>query len=80
MNWKAIKVHNGAKLFKIHNFTYMVKGTTYALEIDEYYDGSFTGHGEHSTDKNSFVESVTAKSMEECMEQLLQRIGARQGL
>lgn len=80
MNWKAIKVHSGAKLFRVHNFTYMVKGTTYNLEIDEYHDGSFTGHGEHSTDKNSFVESVTARSMEECMEQLLQRIGTRQGL
>lgn len=80
MNWKAIKVHSGAKLFKVHNFTYMVKGSTYHLEIDEYQDGSFTGHGEHSTDKNSFVESVTAKTIEDCMEQLLQRIGARQGI
>lgn len=79
MNWKAIKVHPGGKLFKVHNFTYMVKGVTYHLEVDEYNDGTCTGHGEHSTDKNTFVESVNGKSIEECLGLLVDRIGSRLG-
>lgn len=79
MNWKAVKVAGGAKLFKVHNFTYMVKGVTYHLEVDEFHDGSCTGHGEHSTDKNSFVESVNAKSVEDCLNLLVERIAARVG-
>lgn len=77
MNWKAVKVQPGGKLFKVHNFTYMIKGVTYHLEVDEFHDGTCTGHGEHSTDKNSFVESVNAKSLEEGLNLLIERIGAR---
>ena len=79
MNWKLVKNHAGGKLFKVHNFTYMVKGVTYHLEVDEYHDGICAGHGEHSTDKNSFVESVSAKSTEECLNLLLDRIASRLG-
>jgi hypothetical protein len=77
MNWKSIKVHQGGKLFKVHNFTYMCKGSTFHLEVDEFHDGTCSGHGEHSTDKNSFVESVSGKSVEDCLNQLLDRIGTR---
>jgi hypothetical protein len=80
MSWKDIKVHSGGKLFQVHNFTYMVKGATYLLEIDEFSDGSCTGHGEHSSDRNSFVESVSGKSVEDCLANLISRIGQRLGL
>ena len=77
MNWKSVKVQSGGKLFKVHNFTYMVKGVTYHLEVDEFNDGACTGHGEHSTDKNSFVESVNGPSVEDCLNLLIERISAR---
>jgi hypothetical protein len=80
MSWKEIRVHSGGKLFKVHNYTYMIKGVTYQLEIDEFGDGTFTGHGEHSTDRNSFVESVSGKSVDECLTNLVARIGQRLGL
>jgi hypothetical protein len=80
MSWKDIKLHSGGKLFKVHNFTYMIKGVTYQLEIDEFIDGTFTGHGEHSTDRNSFVESVSGKSVDDCLTHLVARIGQRLGL
>jgi hypothetical protein len=80
MSWKDIKVHSGGKLFKVHNFTYMVKGSTYLLEVDEFADGTFTGHGEHSSDRNSFVESVSGKSVDECLNLMVTRIGQRLGL
>ncbi|MCX6124676.1 MAG: hypothetical protein NTV34_08000 [Proteobacteria bacterium] len=79
MNWKAVKVQPGGKLFKVHNFTYMVKGVTYRLEVDEYHNGICTGHGEHSTDKNSLIESVSANSTEECLSLLIERVGSRLG-
>lgn len=79
MNWKTVKVHSGGKLFKVHNFSYMIKGATFHLEVDEFHDGSCTGHGEHSTDKNSFVESVNGKTVEECLNSLIERIGSRIG-
>ncbi|MEY4630718.1 MAG: hypothetical protein RIQ81_838 [Pseudomonadota bacterium] len=77
MEWKNIKVPPGAKLFKSHTFTFMVKGSTYHLEIDEYSDGSFTGHGEHSADRNTFVESVSGRTLNECLVGLIERIQGR---
>ena len=71
MNWKKIPVPEGTKLFKVHNFTLMVKGTTYHLEVDEFADGSYTGHGEHSTDKSSVLASVSGASVEDCVATLL---------
>lgn len=79
MNLKSVKVPAGGKLFKVHNFTYMSKGTTFHLEVDEFSDGACTGHGEHSTDKNSFIESVNGKSVEDCLNMLIERISARFG-
>ena len=74
MNWKKLSIPDGAKIFKIHNFTYMVKGQNFHLEVDEYADGNFTGHGEHSTDKNTVLESVSGKSLEECVNALVKSI------
>ena len=51
MSWKTVKVPSGAKLFQVHNFTYMTKGVTYHLEIDEFQDGACTGHGEQNQSK-----------------------------
>jgi len=74
--WKNANVGTGCKLFKVHNFTYMDSGTIYHLEIDEFADGSFTGHGEHSTDKSNIIESVNGSSMEECLNGLISKIKA----
>ena len=74
MDWKKTKVPEGAKLFKVHNFTYMIKGTNFHLEIDEFSDGTFTGHGEHSTDKNTVLESVSGKNIDECLGLLIKSI------
>lgn len=72
--WKNIKVTSGCKLFKVHNFTYMDSGTIYHLEIDEFADGSYTGHGEHSTDKSNIIESVNGSSVDECLAALIAKI------
>ncbi len=74
MNWKAVQLPEGSKLFKVHSFTYMRRGVTYLLEVDEFSDGTFTGHGEHSTDKNTVLESVSGKSLEDCVNSLIKSI------
>lgn len=74
MDWKKTKIPDGGKLFKVHNFTFMMKGTTYQLSVDEFSDGTFTGHGEHSTDKNTVLESVSGKSLEECVSTLIKNV------
>ena len=71
MDWKKTKLPDGAKLFKVHNFMFMLKGMTYHFEVDEFADGTFTGHGEHSTDKNTVLESVSGRSLEECVSALV---------
>ena len=80
MPWQSVKVPSGAKLFRVHNFTYMIKGVTYHLEVDEFQDGACSGHGEHSTDRNYVIESVTAKSTHECLNELISRINQRTGV
>jgi hypothetical protein len=80
MSWKKIAVHQGGKLFKMHQFTYMVKGVTYQIEVDEFADSTFTGHGQHATDRNNLVESVTGKSIDECVTLLVAKIGTRLGV
>ncbi len=77
MDWKKVKAPEGAKLFKVHSFTYMIKGSTYHLEIDEFQDGTVTGHGEHSADKSHVLESVSATSVKECIEQLIKSVKGR---
>lgn len=77
MDWKTVKVPQGGRLFKIHNFTFMYKGVNYLLEVDEYADGTCSGHGEHSTDKNFIIESVAGKNVLQCLDELIQKIVAR---
>lgn len=77
MDWRNAKVPQGCKLFKAHHFTFMHRGHTYSLEIDEYADGSFAGHGEHSTDKSNAVESVSGKTLDECLTLLMAKIEGR---
>jgi len=74
MDWKKISLSSGAKLFRVHHFTYMHQGSTFLIEIDEYANGTFTGHGEHSTDKSTVLESVTASSIEACLDLLIRGI------
>lgn len=76
-SWKSIKLPNGSKLFKVHHFTFMFKGVNYALEVDEYTDGLCSGHGEHSTDKNFFIESVSGDSITKCLAELVTKIQNR---
>ena len=76
MNWNKVTVPDGAKLFQIHDFAFMYKGNTYKLEVDAFVDGTFTGHGEHSTDKSHVLASVSGKSVEECLNALINHIKA----
>ena len=71
MSWKKVALPEGAKLFQVHHFTYMHGGTTYHFEVDEFQDGVFTGHGEHSTDRNRVLASVTGKSLDACLTSLI---------
>jgi hypothetical protein len=75
--WKSAKLPSGTKLFRVHNFNLIHSGVNYILEVDEYSDGTFTGHGEHSTDKNYVIQSVSATSMKKCVEALVQKIQDR---
>ncbi len=77
MNWKTLKLPEGARLNKVHHFTYMIKGQTYQFEVDEMSDGNFTGHGEHSSDKNFVLASVNGSSMVECLNQLVKDVTSR---
>lgn len=75
-DWKQANIGAG-KLFKVHNFTYMFKGTTYHIEIDEFANGTYSGHGEHSTDKSSVLESVSGTSAKDCLDALIKKIETR---
>jgi hypothetical protein len=74
MDWKKLQLPDGAKLFRVHTFTYMHSGSTYHLEVDEFNASTFTGHGEHSTDKSRVLESVTGGSLEDCLTALIRNI------
>ncbi len=77
MSWKNIKLPQGTKLFHGHHFTFMHAGKTFLIEVDEFADGTFTGHAEHSTDKSFVIESVSGKSLQECLENLTKKIQTR---
>jgi len=77
MEWKKVKVSAGSKLFKNHRFTFMHKGTNYRIEVDEFSDGACTGHAEHSTDKNSVIESVSAPSLDQTLQMVIAKIESR---
>ena len=74
MDWEKIKVPGGNRLIKAHSFMYMVEGTTYKIGIDEYSDGKFTGHGEHSSDESQQLSSVVGGTIEECLQSLIDSI------
>jgi hypothetical protein len=76
MEWQQIQLPAGTKLFKVHSFAFLVGGTVYQLEIDEFANGTFTGHGEHPTDKSNVLESVSGRSVGECLEALVGKIQA----
>jgi hypothetical protein len=77
MDWKKVNTPTGSKLFKVHIFTFMHKGVNYSLEVDEFLDGTCTGHGEHSTDKSSILEPVSGATVSECLQSLISRIQTR---
>ncbi|MCX6116160.1 MAG: hypothetical protein NT027_01355 [Proteobacteria bacterium] len=77
MDWKKVVIQSGGKLFQAHNFTYIAKGTTFNIEVDVYHDGSCTAHGEQSTDKNLVIESVSGKSVEDCLSSIIAKINQR---
>lgn len=76
-NWKNIKIPSGSKLFQVHTFNFMYNGVNYIIEIDEFSDGSFTAHGEHSTDKNYVVESVSGNDLLTCLSGMIKKIEER---
>lgn len=79
MDWKSVKLPAGAKLCKTHAFTFMLGGSNYLINIDEYADGAFVGHSERTNDKSSVVEAVTAKSMNDCLSHVVEKIKSRTG-
>jgi hypothetical protein len=77
MDWKKLKIHAGHRLFKVHEYMYMAEGNTYKLEINEFADGTFTGHGSHSTDDLNQLKSVSRKTLEECLQALIDSAAKR---
>lgn len=78
MEWSKVKLPDGCKLFRVHHFTYIFKGTTYLLEINEFSNGVFSGHGQKSIDESSVVDSVSASSLEECLQKMADKISGQQ--
>ncbi|MGE0174109.1 MAG: hypothetical protein AB7T49_15030 [Oligoflexales bacterium] len=77
MDWKNVKVPAGGKLMQVRNFTYMHKGATYLIEVDEYVTGNCSAHAEHSVDKNFVIETVSGKTIPECLNLILEKIHTR---
>ena len=77
MDWKSLSLPEGSRLNRVHQFTFMLKGQTYQFEIDELSDGSFSGHGEHSSDKNFVLSSVSGSSVSDCVNQLIKDVTSR---
>ena len=78
MDWKALKIPEGSKLFKIHRFNLLHGGTNYMLEINELGPANWVGHGEQATDQNNVVPSVNGSSLEDCLNKIIERISKRQ--
>ena len=77
MNWDQIQVPPGGRIVRVSHFTYIFNGINFIIEVDESPDGTVTVHGEHSTDKNFVVESVSGSSVEECLNGILKKISSR---
>ena len=77
MEWKAVKIPDGSKLFKIHRFNYLHLGVNYLLELNEIGSDTWIGHGEHATDQSSVIPSVNGNSEADCLNKLIDRIHRR---
>lgn len=77
MDWKAVRIPEGSKLFRIHRFNFLHQGVNYLLEINELGPTIWVGHGEHATDQSSVIPSVTGSSMEDCISKLIEKINKR---
>ena len=77
MPWKDLTIEAGCQLFRLHNFLYLHKGKTYELEINEYSDGRFVGHGEVANDPQSQLPSVNGNSIDECVGKLVEEATKR---
>ena len=77
MSWKSMKLPVGCKLFHAHSFTVDHGGKIYSIEVDEYADGSFMGHGEQANDSSSVLNSVSGASIEECLNKLILSIESK---
>ncbi len=77
MSWEKVSLPSGTRLFKIHNFCFLAKGSNYLIEIDEFATGACTGHAEHATDANFVIESVSAPTVKDCLESVIKKIEQR---
>ena len=77
MDWARINIPSSSKLMKVHNFLYLEKGVTWKLEVNEYSATHFAGFGEHSSDESQQLPSVSAESLEECVQKLIQEASSK---
>ena len=77
MDWSAVSLPSGSKLFRVHYFTFLHAGSNYVIEVNEFADGTFSGHGEHANDKNLQIEPVNGKNVEECLNGIVKKIENR---
>ncbi|MCX6127949.1 MAG: hypothetical protein NTX25_02655 [Proteobacteria bacterium] len=77
MDWKAIKVPDGSKLFKIHRYNYLHQGINFLFEINELGDNMWIGHGEHATDQSSVIPTVNGATLEDCLNKLISLVNKR---
>lgn len=77
MNWKSVEIPANYKVFRAHTFMIMNSGKTFTIEVDEYSDGTFTGHGEQTNDDSTVLASVTGTSVEDCLNQLIASVKSR---
>ncbi|MFK7873373.1 MAG: hypothetical protein AB8C84_09425 [Oligoflexales bacterium] len=76
MDWSQIKLPSG-KLMKVHTFLYLSKGVTWKLEVNEYSNTQYAGFGEHNSDESQQLPSVSAESLEGCVQKLLNEAVAK---
>lgn len=77
MSWNSIPLPSGSKLFRVHTFNFLHLGVNFLIEIDEFGDGKFSGHAEHANDSSYVIESVSAASLEKCVETIVKKIEVR---
>lgn len=77
MDWNAMKIPDGSKLFRIHRFTFLHQGVNYLLEINELGKAMWIGHGEHATDQSSVIPTVNGSTLEETLNKLISQVVKR---